>query len=132
MANRTVSGVVSDFGGGVFTVLVDRDTENYPPVGARVVASYEEPLRFKVGDRVVITAQNSAYTGCRATVEEVHSHCYTLRYSTGGSGSPWSDSELAPAPRLESIIARNVGSNYESADRLAMKIREAFPNADLS
>lgn len=33
---KPIHGMVVDTGGGVFVVLVDRDTKHYPPLGARV------------------------------------------------------------------------------------------------
>jgi hypothetical protein len=33
----TFQGYVRDAGGGVVTIVVDRDTESYPPVGTEVV-----------------------------------------------------------------------------------------------
>jgi hypothetical protein len=34
-----IRGYVRDAGGGVITIVIDRDTESYPPLGARVVMS---------------------------------------------------------------------------------------------
>lgn len=36
-----VAGIVQESGGGVFTVLVDRDTPNYPVPGERVIAMFQ-------------------------------------------------------------------------------------------
>jgi hypothetical protein len=41
-AVRAIKGVVRDFGGGEFIVLVDRDTMNYPDKGARVFCIVDE------------------------------------------------------------------------------------------
>lgn len=43
---KTITGHVRDAGGGVVEIVVDADTDFYPPDGAKATIEYVEPSRF--------------------------------------------------------------------------------------
>lgn len=47
MSERTIKGRVQDCGGGIVDVLMDREGEEYPPIGAEVTLTIHES-RFYV------------------------------------------------------------------------------------
>lgn len=60
MNKRSFDGYVRDAGGGVVTVVVDRETEQYPPVGAQVNVTYTDVLEEYI-ERVSEEALSIAY-----------------------------------------------------------------------
>lgn len=46
LAERMFKGTVRDAGGGVVDVLVDGDTDVYPPIGAEVIVTYDPGKRL--------------------------------------------------------------------------------------
>lgn len=138
MSNRTLRGRAYDAGGGQFAVVVDFATDGYPTSGTEVAVTWEEPPKFKVGDRVV-TKHGSA-----GVIASVEAGLYSLS-DQGGVLGLYAEVELSPAPTLEEVIAqhwrggvvslsrtpaRNEAGGFSHVD-LAAAIREAFPDADL-